>query len=78
MEGTQSFRLIGTEDIVDIALEQINGQNVIFWEDIEDVFHKVKSIRDGRVAINKLRDSNHNRYYNLYDVKGLRFKVRLY
>ncbi|KAF9945872.1 hypothetical protein BGZ72_000908, partial [Mortierella alpina] len=58
MKTTQLFRLIGTEDIVEIALRQINGQNVILWDDIEEIFPGVKRIMNGTVAINKLKDAS--------------------
>ncbi len=61
MEKTQQYRMSGTEDIVEITLRQINGLNVILWDDIEDVFSGVKLVMNGTVVISKLRDSNQNR-----------------
>ena len=61
MEETQLFRLTGTTDILEITSYHHHGQNVTYWEDIEEVFPGVKSIMNGRVVVNKLRDSNGNR-----------------
>ncbi|KAF9288543.1 hypothetical protein BGZ68_000096 [Mortierella alpina] len=58
MEETQLFRLMGTADILEITLYQLHGQSVVYWEDIEEVFPGVRQIMNGRVVINKLRDSN--------------------
>lgn len=58
MEDTQSFCLIGSMDIEEIPCERIDGQNIIFWEDIEQVFPGVKHIKNGKVTINMMRDSN--------------------
>ena len=58
MEETQSFRLIGKMDIVEITVGSIGGQNIVYWEDIEQVFPEVKYIQNGKVAVNMLRDSD--------------------
>lgn len=58
MEETQSFRLIGKMDIVEITASYIGGQNIVYWEDIEQVFPGVKYVRNGKVAVNRLRDSD--------------------
>lgn len=58
MEETQSFRIIGTTDTENIDVDNVNGQNVIFWEDIEQVFPGVQHIRNGSSVVKLLRDSN--------------------
>ncbi|KAK3819060.1 MAG: hypothetical protein J3R72DRAFT_529307 [Linnemannia gamsii] len=62
MEESQSFRVAGTTtDIENIDVDNINGQNVIYWEDIELVFPGVQHIRNGSSAVKLLRDSNRTR-----------------
>ncbi|KAG0361768.1 hypothetical protein BGX24_005275, partial [Mortierella sp. AD032] len=51
MELTQSFRLTGTTEIVRIPIQHIEGQNVIYWESIEQAFHGVEYVKNGDVAI---------------------------
>ncbi|KAF9954563.1 hypothetical protein BGZ72_004474, partial [Mortierella alpina] len=58
MEETQFFRLIGTEEIVEVPIDLHDGQKVVYWEDIEDFFPGVKYVMNGKVALKKLRDSN--------------------
>ncbi|KAF9176758.1 hypothetical protein BGZ50_009716 [Haplosporangium sp. Z 11] len=61
MEETQSFRLIGTTDTVEITVNHVGGQNIVYWEDIEQVFPGVKHTQNGKVAVNMLRDSDGTR-----------------
>jgi len=42
MKNTQSFRLTGAVDIIDLAVNHARGQNVVYWEDIEQVFPEAK------------------------------------
>ncbi|KAG0278930.1 hypothetical protein BGZ96_002145, partial [Linnemannia gamsii] len=58
MEDTQSFRLIETMNTVEITPKHVDGQNIVYWEDIEQVFPGVKYVKDGKVAINIMRDSD--------------------
>lgn len=62
MEDTQSFRLIETMDTVEITPDHVDGQNIVYWDDIEQVFPGVKYVKDGKVAINMMRDSDGFRY----------------
>ena len=62
MARTQSFRLAGSTDIEDIPCNHVYGQNVVYWEDIEHVFPGIKHVKNGRVTVNLMRDSNRNRY----------------
>jgi hypothetical protein len=61
MEDTQSFCLIGKRDVVEIPVSYIDGQNIVYWEDIEQVFPGVKHVQIGNVVINRLRGSDGNR-----------------
>ncbi|KAF9345416.1 hypothetical protein BGX34_004786 [Mortierella sp. NVP85] len=61
MVTTQSFRLLGKPDIKDIICGQVEGDNVIIWEDIEQVFPGVNYIVNGNTVISMMRDSNRNR-----------------
>lgn len=61
MEETQLFRLHGTTDIVEVPVDYLDGQKVIYWEDIEEFFPGVIHVMNGRVAVKKLRDSNRRR-----------------
>ena len=61
METTQSFRLAGETDIEEISCDHVNGQTIIYWEDIEQVFPGVKHVKNGNATIKLLRDSNENR-----------------
>ncbi|KAF9349939.1 hypothetical protein BGX34_001493 [Mortierella sp. NVP85] len=61
MVTTQSFRLLGKPDLKDIICDQVDGENVVFWEDIEQVFPGVKYITNGNTVISIMRDSNRER-----------------
>lgn len=61
METIQSFRLVGKPEIVETSCDQIDGQNVIFWEDIEQLFPGVQHVRNNNVVVKMLRDSDRNR-----------------
>ncbi|KAF9560534.1 hypothetical protein EC968_006121 [Mortierella alpina] len=59
MCDTQSFRVAGTTtDIKIIDVDNVNGQNVIFWEDIEQVFPGVGHLCKGSTVVKLLRDSH--------------------
>jgi hypothetical protein len=61
MVTTQSFRLLGKSDLKDIICDQVDGENVVFWEDIEQVFPGVKYITNSNTVISMMRDSNRKR-----------------
>ena len=61
MEKTQPFRLIGNKDILEILVNTVDGQDVVYWEDIEQVFPGAKHVQKGKVAIIMSRDSDGNR-----------------
>ncbi|KAK3830103.1 MAG: hypothetical protein JOS17DRAFT_196462 [Linnemannia elongata] len=58
MEDTQSFRLIDPMDTMEITLNHVDGQNIVYWEDIEQAFPGVKRIRNGTSVIRFLRGSD--------------------
>ncbi|KAF9287123.1 hypothetical protein BGZ68_002226 [Mortierella alpina] len=51
MEETQFFRLAGSTEIVKVPIQQENGQNVVYWESIEQVFPGVKCVKNGDVVV---------------------------
>ncbi|KAF9924208.1 hypothetical protein BGZ65_008466, partial [Modicella reniformis] len=61
MEAIQSFRLIGKTAIEEITCDRVDGQGVIYWEDIEDIFPGVKHVKNGNVIVKFQRDSNRKR-----------------
>ena len=62
MSETQAFRAAdSTAHIGNIKVDNVNGQNVIYWEDVEQVFPGVQHIRDGSSVVALLRDSDRNR-----------------
>ncbi|KAI8599882.1 hypothetical protein EDD21DRAFT_432071, partial [Dissophora ornata] len=60
MVDTQSFRLIGELDIEKIPLRNVNGQNIVYWWDIQQVFPGIKHVKNGEVAVTMMRDSHQN------------------
>jgi len=61
MEETQSFRLLGSMEVEEILCDQIDGQNIIYWEDIEHAFPGVQKVKNGKLIISMMRDSNRAR-----------------
>ncbi|KAF9538509.1 hypothetical protein EC957_006683, partial [Mortierella hygrophila] len=61
MDETQSFRISGTTDVKNIDVDIVNGKNVIYWEDIEQVFPEVGYICNGSSVVKLVRDSNRTR-----------------
>ncbi|KAG9067448.1 hypothetical protein KI688_012231 [Linnemannia hyalina] len=58
MEDAQSFRLIETMDTMEITLNHVDGQNIVYWEDIEKVFPGVKRVSNGYSVTKFLRGSD--------------------
>ena len=58
MEETQSFRLNGTAEVVKIPIQHVDGQNVVDWDDIKQVFPGIQYVRNGDVSVNMMKDSN--------------------
>ncbi len=62
MSDVQSFRVAGaTTDILTIDVHNVNGQSVVYWEDIEQVYPGVSHIRNGHAAVSLLRGADHTR-----------------
>jgi hypothetical protein len=61
MEDTQSFRLVESSDTMEITLHHVDGQNIVYWEDIERVFPGAKRIHSGSSVIKFLRGVNSQR-----------------
>jgi hypothetical protein len=58
MKDTQSFRLIEATDTTEITLHHIDGQNIVYWEDIERAFPGVKLVHSDNSAVKFLRGSD--------------------
>ncbi|KAI8348954.1 hypothetical protein B0O80DRAFT_172878 [Mortierella sp. GBAus27b] len=56
MEPTQSFRLAGTTDILEIPCDQDDGQIVVYWDDILEAFPNVQYIRGGDTLVSAMKD----------------------
>ncbi|KAF9348784.1 hypothetical protein BGX34_002247, partial [Mortierella sp. NVP85] len=56
MEVFQSFRAKGSIDIEKIPCDQVDGQYIIYWEDIKEVFPKIRYLKCGDTAVTKLRE----------------------
>ncbi|KAI8348945.1 hypothetical protein B0O80DRAFT_172705 [Mortierella sp. GBAus27b] len=56
MEPTQSFRLAGTTDILEIPCDQDDGQIVVHWDDILEAFPDVQYIRNGDTFVSVLNE----------------------
>jgi len=61
MEKTQSFRLIGSMAIKKIPCDNVEGQYVVSWVDIEKVFLGVQYVQNEEVVVNLMKDSNRER-----------------
>jgi len=55
-EVTQSFCLAGETDIIDILCDNVNGQNIVHWVDIEQIFPGVKYVKRGNIAVTFMKD----------------------
>ncbi|KAF9363956.1 hypothetical protein BGX34_002936 [Mortierella sp. NVP85] len=58
MSETQSFRLAGSSDIVEIPCDNVHGEDIIYWDDIVEVFPNAQYLKKGNVIVKKLKDSN--------------------
>ncbi|KAF9345116.1 hypothetical protein BGX34_005023 [Mortierella sp. NVP85] len=61
MDTTQQFRLQGEPSIEEITCDQFDGQNIVYWEDIEQVFPGVKHVKCGKITVSLMRDSSRTR-----------------
>ncbi|KAI8348956.1 hypothetical protein B0O80DRAFT_429326 [Mortierella sp. GBAus27b] len=56
MEPTQSFRLAGTTDILEIPCDQDDGQIVVYWDDILEAFPDVQYIKNRDTLVSVVKD----------------------
>ncbi|KAF9328858.1 hypothetical protein BG006_008024 [Podila minutissima] len=65
MTDYQSFRLAGSMDEavtrIEVSLDEQTGQKLVFWDDIEDQFPGIQSVKDGDIAVSFARDSKRKR-----------------
>ncbi|KAG0056131.1 hypothetical protein BGZ83_006226 [Gryganskiella cystojenkinii] len=58
-ETHQSFRISGAmSDTENIDVDTLNGQNVIYWEDIALLFPMVKYVKNGSKLVKMMRDQS--------------------
>ncbi|CAO3568753.1 unnamed protein product [Mortierella alpina] len=50
-DQSQPFRVVGTTQVLKIPIQHIDGQKVVYWESIEQVFPGVKCVKKADVAI---------------------------
>jgi hypothetical protein len=60
-EATQSFCLAGETDIIDILCDNVDGQNIVHWGAVEEIFPGVKYIKRGNIAVNSMMGPNQTR-----------------
>ena len=60
MPETQSFRLIGKNDVEKITCGKFDGQNIVYWEDIKLLFPGVKHVKNGDVLVAMMKDQDGN------------------
>ncbi|KAF9088089.1 hypothetical protein BGX27_002752, partial [Mortierella sp. AM989] len=62
MEEYQAFRVPGkAAEVENINVDNVDGQNIIYWEDIEQVFPGVQHVRNGKSVVKFLRAPNQQR-----------------
>ncbi|KAF9092942.1 hypothetical protein BGX27_001694 [Mortierella sp. AM989] len=61
MEETQSFSLIGNINILEILVDCVGGQKIVYWEDIVHVFPGINHVQKGKVVISMSKDRDGNR-----------------
>ncbi|KAF9352940.1 hypothetical protein BGX34_011898 [Mortierella sp. NVP85] len=65
-EVTQSFFLAGETGIIEILCDNVDGQNIVRWAAIEEIFPRVKYIKRGNIAVNSMMDPNQTRSIKHY------------
>lgn len=60
MEEIQFFRVSGKTDIEKLPCHHVNGQSIIYWDDIEQAFPGVSHVKNDDVPIKLLSDSTGN------------------
>ncbi|KAF8920966.1 hypothetical protein BGZ58_004172, partial [Dissophora ornata] len=56
MQRTQSFRLLRTNDVEEIPCFHVNGEYVVYWDDIEQVFPQLRQVKNGKITVTLMRD----------------------
>jgi len=62
MDKFQRFRLTGQPKVEKILCAPMKGYDVIFWDDIQQVYPDVKHVKCEDVTVSLLRDLDHRRY----------------
>ncbi|KAF9364113.1 hypothetical protein BGX34_002480 [Mortierella sp. NVP85] len=60
MEVIQYLRLSGTTNVEEIPCDQVDGENIIYWQDIKEVFPGVQFVKHCNRTVKKLKDSKGN------------------
>lgn len=65
MTEYQAFRLAGSIDDavtrIEVIQDEQTGQKLVFWDDIEDQFPGIQSVKDGDIAVSFARDLSRKR-----------------
>ncbi|KAF9212925.1 hypothetical protein BGZ59_006143 [Podila verticillata] len=65
MTEYQAFRLAGSIDDavtrIEVIQDEQTGQKLVFWDDIEDQFPGIQSVKDGDIAVSFARDLRRKR-----------------
>ncbi|KAG0017191.1 hypothetical protein BGZ82_000820 [Podila clonocystis] len=68
MADYQSFRLAGSMDEavtrIEVSQDEQTGQKLVFWDDIEDQFPGIQSVKDGDIAVSFARDSRRKSHHH--------------
>ncbi|KAF9963562.1 hypothetical protein BGZ70_007336 [Mortierella alpina] len=51
VDRSQAFRVVGTAQVLKIPIQHVNGQNVVYWESIEQVFPGFRCVKKADVAV---------------------------
>ncbi|KAF9387976.1 hypothetical protein BGX21_000424 [Mortierella sp. AD011] len=57
----QSLRLLGGTEIETIACGRLDEQNIVYWDDIEQVFPGVQYVKNGNLVVDLLRGPDRSR-----------------
>ncbi|KAG0336574.1 hypothetical protein BG000_006440 [Podila horticola] len=70
MTDYQSFRLADSVDEaatrIEASQDEQTGQKLVFWDDIEDQFPGIQSVKDGDIAVSFARDSRRKRSGSIF------------
>ncbi|KAF9356839.1 hypothetical protein BGX26_004654 [Mortierella sp. AD094] len=57
----QSLRLIGGTEIENLTCDNLDGQDIIYWDDIKQVFPGAQHVKNGSVVVGLLRGPDRSR-----------------